>query len=93
MDQHMMDPLRAIIGAGVAEGRLRADAGAEFLTQAWFALLDAAIQGKIGDEPALTANPAVLARSLTDLFMRGAGTLPAQTRESITGERTTEVIG
>ena len=70
--QYMMDPLRALMRAGVAEGRLRRQ-DPEFLVRTWFGILETFISGKIEDDTALMADRPALARHITDLFLHGAG--------------------
>jgi TetR/AcrR family transcriptional regulator len=69
--QHMMDPLRAIMQAGIAAGELRAGEP-DLLARVWFLLLDAFV-GR-SDAPDPTGDErARWARQLTRLFLEGAG--------------------
>ena len=72
-DQHMMDPLRMVMRAGIAEGTLRVQ-DPEFLVQTWFGILETFISGKVEDDTPLMADRPALARQITDLFLHGAGT-------------------
>jgi len=72
-DQHMMDPLRAVMRAGIAEGALRVQ-DPEFLVRTWFGILEAFIGGKVEDDTPLMADRPALARQISDLFLHGAGT-------------------
>ncbi len=71
-DQQMMDPLRAVMRAGIAEGALRVQ-DPEFLVRTWFGILEAFIGGKVEDDTPLMADRLALARHITDLFLHGAG--------------------
>ncbi len=73
--QYMMDPLRAVMRAGVAEGTLRVQ-DPEFLVRTWFGILETFISSKVADDTPLMADRPALARQITDLFLHGAAPHP-----------------
>jgi hypothetical protein len=68
--QHMMQPLQAIMRAGIAAGELRAE-DPEFLARVWFLLLDAYVGRTDPTDP--TGGQDALARQFIRLFLEGAG--------------------
>ncbi len=73
-DQHMLNPLRAVMRAGIAEGALQVQ-DPEFLVRIWFGILEAFIGGRLEDDTPLMADRPALARQITDLFLHGASIL------------------
>jgi AcrR family transcriptional regulator len=69
--QHMMEPLRAIMRAGIAAGELRAEEP-DLLARVWFSMMDAFVGGTAASDPT-GEDRAVWARQLTRLFLEGAG--------------------
>lgn len=72
--QYMMDPLQAIMRAGIAAGELRAEEP-ELLARVWFLLMDAFVGHTATPDPS-GADRAGLADQLTRLFLEGAGLGP-----------------
>lgn len=68
--RHMMQPLQAIMRAGIGAGELR-DEDPAFLAKVWFLLLDAFVGRTDPDNP--SGSQDALARQFIRLFLEGAG--------------------